>query len=154
PCSAGGEVRVHRQPQGGETDRSHDSGPRAGAGESGDQMILRRAPERRFKFAFIACALLFALSVEVHAQQPGKSFRIGYFDPGAASLAAFRQELSKLGWIEGKNFTIEYLYKGPDRAPELATDLVRFKVDLILVSGAQPASGAKSATTTIPIVMA
>src|SRR5262249_62288656 len=89
------------------------------------------------------------------AQQPGKIFRIGYLDPAASNvlLAAFRQELSKLGWIEGKNFTIEYLYKGPDRAPELAADLVRLKVDLILVSGAQPASTAKSATTTIPIVM-
>jgi putative ABC transport system substrate-binding protein len=89
------------------------------------------------------------------AQQPGKIYRIGYLDPAASNvlLAAFRQELSKLGWIEGKNFTIEYLYKGPDRVTELGADLVRLKVDLILVSGAQPASVAKSATTTIPIVM-
>jgi len=90
----------------------------------------------------------------VQAQQPGKIYRIGYLDPGTASLAAFRQELSKLGWIEGKNFAIEHLYKGPDRAPELAADLVGLKIDLILVSGAQPAAAAKSATATIPIVMA
>jgi putative ABC transport system substrate-binding protein len=66
-----------------------------------------------------------------------------------------RQELSKLGWIEGKNIAIEYRFgenKGPERLPELAADLVRLKVDLILVSGA-PALAAKNATTTIPIVM-
>jgi len=102
----------------------------------------------------IIAFLLVVVGTMAQAQQPGKIYRIGYLDPGTASLAAFRQELSKLGWIEGKNFTIEYLYKGPDRVPELAADLVRLKVDLILVSGAQPASAAKSATTTIPIVMA
>jgi putative tryptophan/tyrosine transport system substrate-binding protein len=106
-----------------------------------------------FGSLFIA-ALFFILNLYADAQQPGKIYRIGYLDPGTASLAGFRQELSKLGWIEGKNFTIEYLYKGPDRVPELAADLVRLKVDLILVSGAQPASASKSSTTTIPIVMA
>jgi ABC-type uncharacterized transport system substrate-binding protein len=108
-----------------------------------------------FGALFIA-ALFFILSPYAHAQQAGKIFRIGYLDPAASNvlLAVFRQELSKLGWSEGKNFTIEYLeYKGQDRLPELAADLVRLKVDLILVSGAQPASTAKSATATIPIVM-
>jgi putative ABC transport system substrate-binding protein len=104
--------------------------------------------------SFTLCALLFVFSVSAHAQQPGKIYRIGYLDPGTASLAAFRQELGKLGWAEGKNFTIEQLYKGPDRQAELAADLVRLNIDLILVSGAQPASTAKSATATIPIVMA
>jgi len=96
------------------------------------------------------------------AQQTGKIFRIGFLDPSTASgsavvVDAFRQELRKLGWIEGKNITIEYQFaenKGPERLTELAADLVRLKVDLILVSGAGPASAAKSATTTIPIVMA
>jgi putative tryptophan/tyrosine transport system substrate-binding protein len=94
------------------------------------------------------------------AQQPGKIFRIGFLDPSTASgsavlVDAFRQELSNLGWIEGKNFTIEYrLAEGKnDRLPELAADLVRLKVDLILVSGTTPALAAKRATTTIPIVM-
>src|ERR1051326_6632180 len=97
-------------------------------------------------FSLIMMAL--ACVHDASAQQPGKVFRIGYLDPAASNvlLAAFRQELSKLGWIEGKNFTIEYLYKGPDRVTELGADLVRLKVDLILVSGAQPASVAKSAT--------
>ena len=74
----------------------------------------------------------------------------------AVLLEAFRQELSKLGWIEGKNITIEYRFaeQKPERLPELAADLVRLKVDLIVVSGTPPALAAKSATTTIPIVMA
>jgi putative tryptophan/tyrosine transport system substrate-binding protein len=71
-------------------------------------------------------------------------------------LDAFRQELNKLGWIEGKNLTIErrFLEQNLERAPELAADLVRLKVDLIVVTGTVPASAAKSATSTIPIVMA
>jgi putative tryptophan/tyrosine transport system substrate-binding protein len=65
--------------------------------------------------------------------------------------------LSKLGWIEGKNFTIEYRFaenKGLERVPDLAADLVRLKVDLIVVSATPPALAAKKATSTIPIVMA
>ena len=71
-------------------------------------------------------------------------------------MDAFRQELSKLGWIEGKNITIEYRFaeQKHERLPELAADLVRLKVDLIVVSGTPSALAAKSATTTIPIVMA
>jgi putative ABC transport system substrate-binding protein len=70
-------------------------------------------------------------------------------------LEPFRQELSKLGWIEGKNITIEYRFgeQKPERVPELAAELVRGKVDLIVVAGVQSAS-AKKATTTIPIVIA
>ena len=72
-----------------------------------------------------------------------------------ACLDAFRQELSKLGWVEGKNFTIEYRFSEgkTDRLPELAAELVRLKVDLIVVSGRAPGLAAKKATTTIPIVM-
>ena len=95
------------------------------------------------------------------AQQPGKIFRIGFLDHSTAAgsavrVKAFLHELSKLGWIEGKNFTIEYRYADgkTERLPELAADLVRLKVDLIVVSGGPPALAAKGATTTIPIVMA
>ena len=105
--------------------------------------------------------MLFALCGSVDAQQTGKVLRIGVLDPSIASgravlMDAFRQELSKLGWIEGKNITIEYRFAEgkPERLPELAADLIRLKVDLIVVSGAPPALAAKSATTTIPIVMA
>jgi putative tryptophan/tyrosine transport system substrate-binding protein len=105
-------------------------------------------------------ALLSALSVSAHAQQPGKIFRIGFLDSTTASgqavlLDALRQELSKLGWIEGKNLTIEYRFSEQknERLPELAADLVRLKVDLIVVTEPTPALAAKNATTTIPIVM-
>src|SRR6185436_18725710 len=84
------------------------------------------------------------------AQQTGKIFRIGFLDNSTASgsavlLEAFRQELSKLGWIEGKNITVEYRFaEGKnERLPELAADLVRLKVDLIVVTVAPPALAAK-----------
>ena len=95
------------------------------------------------------------------AQQPGKIFRIGFLDAstaaGSAVLAeAFRQELSKLGWIEGKNITIEYRFaeQKRERLPELAAELVRLKVDLIVATGGPSELAAKKATNTIPIVMA
>src|SRR5215510_14287308 len=89
------------------------------------------------------------------AQQPGKIFRIGFLDPTNASgmvvrVDTFRQELNKLGWIEGKNIAFEYRfaeYKS-ERIPELAAELVRLKVDLIVTTGNPPALEAKKATTT------
>jgi putative ABC transport system substrate-binding protein len=108
------------------------------------------------------CSMLLAPCSEVDAQQTGKVARIGFLDPGTASgsaslLQALRQEMRKLGWIEGKNFTIEYRFgeqKQLERMPELAAELVRLKVDLIVASGGTPSSlAAKSATTNIPIVM-
>ena len=70
-------------------------------------------------------------------------------------MDTFRQELSKLGWIEGKNVAIEYRFaEGKlERDTELAVDFVRLKVDLIMASGAPGVLAAKNATTTIPIVM-
>ena len=95
------------------------------------------------------------------AQQTGKVPRIGFLDASTASgsavlVEAFRQELSKLGWIEGKNIAIEYRFaeQKNERLPELAAELVRLKVDLIVVTGTPPVSAAKKATTAIPIVMA
>ena len=85
----------------------------------------------------LATAILISAPA-VDAQKPGQVFRIGYLDTSTASgtavlVEAFRQELSKLGWILGKNLAIEYRFadqKG-DRLPELAADLVRLKVDII-----------------------
>jgi putative ABC transport system substrate-binding protein len=95
------------------------------------------------------------------AQQSGKVARIGFLDTSTAAgsavlVDAFRQEMSKLGWIEGKNITIEYRYTEgkQDRLPELAAELVRLKVDLIVTAGNPSALVAKKATTAIPIVMA
>ena len=115
----------------------------------------RRTAIRRLATFFLTTASL------AEAQQAGKIFRIGFLDGGTAAgsaglVKAFLQELSKLGWIEGKNFTIEYRFaesKGAERRAELAADLVRLKVDLIVVTGTPAALAAKSATTTIPIVM-
>jgi putative tryptophan/tyrosine transport system substrate-binding protein len=71
-------------------------------------------------------------------------------------LGPFQQELNKFGWIEGKNITIEHRFAEgkPERLPELAADLVRLKVDLIMITGDPAGLAAKGATSTIPIVMA
>ena len=97
----------------------------------------------------------------VDAQQTGKIARIGFLDVSTASgsavlVEAFRQELRKLGWVEGKNFIIEYRFaeQKSERVPELAAELVRLKFDLIVATGGLHALAAKGATTTIPIVMA
>jgi putative ABC transport system substrate-binding protein len=101
-----------------------------------------------------------AVGVIASAQPTGKVFRIGFLDSSTASgmavlVDAFRRELSKLGWIEGKNFNIEYRFaeQRTERLPEFAADLVQLKVDLIVATAAPSASAAKKATTTIPIVM-
>jgi putative tryptophan/tyrosine transport system substrate-binding protein len=109
----------------------------------------------------IIVALAFAFGGAVaEAQQTGKVARIGFLDPSNASgmaglLDVFRQELSKLGWIEGKNITIEYRFaeQKNERLPELAAELVRLKVDLIVASGGPTPLAAKGATSTIPIVI-
>ena len=110
--------------------------------------------------AGVLTATLFLMAEVAHAQQSGKIFRIGFLDSSTASGAAvlveaFREELNKLGWIEGKNIASEYRFaEGEnDRLPELAAELVRLKVDLIVVRGFSPALAAKNATTTVPIVM-
>src|SRR5215813_2281393 len=108
----------------------------------------------------VVFGVLLALGSPAKAQQTGKIFRIGFLDSSTASgmavmVDAFRQELSKLGWIEGKNITIEYRLaeQKTERLPELAAELVRQKVNLIVATGRAPAFAAKKATNTIPIVM-
>ena len=107
------------------------------------------------------CSLLFALSLPVKAQQPRKIFRIGYLsstDPATDSRRSepIRAALRKLGYTEGQNIAFEYRYSEGklDRLSELAAELVRLQVDLIVVSGGDPEiRAAKNATKTIPIVM-
>jgi len=107
------------------------------------------------------CALLFALSFPVGAQEPTKVPRIGYLS-GSPPLSiaehneAFRQGLRELGYMEGKNIVIEWRSaEGKrDRLPALAAELVRLKVDLIVTAGPLVTRAAKEATSTIPIVMA
>src|SRR5262245_57152958 len=106
------------------------------------------------------CALFLALAFSVEAQQPKKISRIGYlsnFDPAGESTRAeaIQQALRELGYIEGQNIATEFRYTEgkPGRNQELATELVRLKVDIILVSTGSSIQAAKNATKTIPIVM-
>jgi putative tryptophan/tyrosine transport system substrate-binding protein len=107
------------------------------------------------------CAMLFALCLPAEAQQPKKVPRIGYlssFDPAreSARAEAIRLALRELGHIEGQNIAIEYRYTEgkPGRNQELTAELVRLKVDIILVTGGAPTiRAAKNATKAIPIVM-
>jgi ABC-type uncharacterized transport system substrate-binding protein len=116
---------------------------------------------KRIVVCLLATALLPAGSI-AQAQQSAKIPRVGYLDDSTASgsaelLEVFRKQMTQLGWVEGKNLTIEYRFgegKGPDRLAELAPELVRLKVDVIVVSGTSAALAAKKATSTIPIVMA
>ena len=103
--------------------------------------------------------LLLALSFPVQAQQTGKIYRIGFLSgavPGSSpDIEAFREGLRDLGYVEGKNLVIEYRYteRKADRFPDLLSDLVRLKVDVIIGDGTGATSAAKKATSTIPIVM-
>ena len=111
------------------------------------------------KLFWLITAILLASIHPAEAQQPEKIPRIGYLLAGFPSstsdqVAAFRHGLRKLGYEEGKNVTINFRYaEGKlDRLPELAVELVRLKVDVIVSPGIQPSQAAKRATTTIPIV--
>ena len=91
------------------------------------------------------CAVFFTLSFSASAQQPKKVARIGYLSPRDAAAESIRVEgirlaLRELGYIDGQNIAIEYRYTQgkQDRQPELAADLVRLKVDIIVVSGGTP----------------
>ncbi len=108
----------------------------------------------------LAVGILLA-PLAVDAQQPAKGPRIGLlspFSPSATALwhEAFRQGLRDLGWVEGKNISIEYRYAEGrnDRLPDLAADLVRLKVDIIVAATSTDALAARNATRAIPIVMA
>jgi len=92
------------------------------------------------------------------AQPPGKVWRVGFVNPGSASLtvsrlAALEQGLRELGYARGQNLVIEERYADAqfERVPDLAAELVRLNVDVLIVHGAG-ALGAKKATATTPIV--
>ena len=123
---------------------------------------LKSKIENRKWVGISAFVLTFAFGGAVAlAQQPKKVPRIGYLssaDPATESTRseAIRLALRELGYIEGQNIAIEYRYaEGKrDRLPELAAELVRLKVDIIVAAGgAQLIRAAKNATKTIPIVM-
>ena len=104
-------------------------------------------------------ALLFAFCAPSEAQQPGNVPRIGFLSqapPAAPLIEAFRQGLREHGYVEGKTIIIEYRHAEgkPDRLAGLASDLVRLKVNAIVVAGGEATLAAKNATTVIPIIMA
>jgi len=114
---------------------------------------------RRFLLTSLAGALAAPLAAE--AQPTGKIYRVGWLVSGSPishrlSLAAFKEGLQKLGYTEGQNIRIEYRWAEGDlsRLPELASELVRLQVDVILAGGTAGASAARNATREIPIVMA
>ena len=112
-------------------------------------------------FYLVLAVMLLPLSVRAQAQQPNKVPRIGYLSTGdaardSARAQAIRLALRERGHIEGQNIAIEYRHaEGKlDRLPELAAELVRLKVDIIVVTGGDPdIRAAKNATKTIPIIM-
>src|SRR5438094_4547070 len=116
----------------------------------------------RYKaIAFLLLALAIASVNLTEAQQPKKVPRIGFLaatSPSveAARIEAFRQGLRELGYVEGKNIVIEWRWaEGKfDRLPDLAAELVRLNVDVIVTGGSTSSGAAKEVTTTIPIVMA
>jgi putative ABC transport system substrate-binding protein len=113
---------------------------------------------RRFLLTSLTGALTMPLAA--NAQLPEKLYRIGVLERtspaiNAANLDGFRQGLRALGYVEGKNYAIEYRSADghDDRFPGLATELVRLKADLILTRGTPAALAAKNATVTIPVVI-
>jgi len=110
--------------------------------------------------SFLIATLILGWVNLAEAQKAGKVYRIGYlhFRGGpSASDKAFRQGLLDLGWVEGKNISIEYRWRAagkPRRYAAKVEELVRLKVDLIVTAGRKATQAAKNTTKTIPIVMA
>jgi putative tryptophan/tyrosine transport system substrate-binding protein len=112
-------------------------------------------------FHFALGAMLFALCSSTQAQQPAKIPRIGFLSAVSAStisarIEAFKQGLREFGYVEGTNIAIEWRYaEGKvDRLSELAAELVRLRVDVIVSGGPTVTRPLKEATSVIPIVMA
>jgi putative ABC transport system substrate-binding protein len=111
--------------------------------------------------AFISGLAVLVVPLSAGAQPPAGIARIGLLSPFSRSVSAvwhqaFRDGLRDLGWVEGKNIAIEYRFSDGtnDRIPDLAADLVRLKVDIIVAGTTSSAVAAKQATRTIPIVIA
>jgi putative tryptophan/tyrosine transport system substrate-binding protein len=111
--------------------------------------------------SILIAVILLAVAVIVEAQEPKKVPRLGYLAVSDAAseftrIEAFRQGLREIGYVEGKNIVIEWRYaEGKlDRVKELAAELVRLKVDVIVTAGPASTRPTKETTVTTPIVMA
>jgi ABC-type uncharacterized transport system substrate-binding protein len=121
----------------------------------------RSIQNRKWLWIWVIAFALVAVGAGAEAQQPKKIPRIGYLSGASLSaiskrIEAFRQGLRELGYVEGKNIAIEWRWAEgkPDRLPDLAAELVRLKVDIIISAGPAVTPHFKEATKTIPIVMA
>ena len=129
--------------------------------ESFSDNLKSKIENRKWVGLFAIVLALTLVGARAEAQQPKKVPRIGYLSTTDAATDSARAEgirlaLHELGYIEGQNIAIEYRYAEgrPGREPGLAAELVRLKVDIILVAGGDPViQAAKNATKTIPIVM-
>jgi len=111
----------------------------------------------------LALLALIAAPLVSHAQQPGKVWRVGFLVPrrrpdsiDSDFIGAFPRGMRELGYVEGKNLVIEWRFADGqfERLPDLAAELVRLKVDVIVSGSSQAISALQKATTTIPVVMA
>ena len=109
------------------------------------------------RIGLVLAVSLMVAPLAAEAQQAEKVYRIGYLSPGPGieyQDEAFRQALGQRGYVEGRNLVIEWRFtKGRPVALELAAELVRLKLDCIVVTGVGPVAALKKATTTIPIVI-
>jgi putative ABC transport system substrate-binding protein len=115
---------------------------------------------KRREFISFVGAVAAVWPLAVRAQQPAKVYRIGMLDTAsrelnATNLAAFRKGMREFGYVEGENLVIEYRSAEghSKRLPELVSELLRLKVDLIVVRGTPEVMALKNATSTIPVVM-
>ena len=122
---------------------------------------IKEAANKKILFIALCAALITFCSVAQGQQQPSNLPRVGLLLPwspaSAVSLSflkAFHQGLYEAGYVEGRNLTIEHRYAegASDRFPELAAELVRLNVDVIVTTAGPPSHAAKLATNTIPIV--
>ena len=113
---------------------------------------------KRKIIGFAVSAMLSALCVSAEAQQSKKVYKIAVLSPGSPGpsplLDAFRQGLRELGYVEGQNIAVEYRFAeaNPEPLSDLAGELVRLKVDVILTINTAASDAAKNVTKTIPIV--
>ena len=115
--------------------------------------------DRRTLLAGTGAVLLLGQPLAVDAQQAGRVHRVGFLSlqSGLTSTTeAFQQGLRELGYVEGRNLIIEYRWaaRKEERLPELAAELVRLKVEVIVTAAAPTIEAARRATSAIPIVMA
>ena len=111
------------------------------------------------KLSLVVAVAILVAPLAAGAQETGKVHRIGYLGSSSSTahpfVKAFRQGLRELGWVEGQNIVIDYRFADGrlDRLPDLAAELIRLKVDVIVAPATPAATAAKKATGTIPIVM-